>query len=209
MISLKILQNRKFSIAVFILVVIVFTLLGSHRSLSRLSAQVEEAFFRKELLAQRREELLDAQSRGFDGPGEPSLVMEGYYSAPASQLEDCADYANRILALIKDDVSEDIYNSIYESRRALVTALESRDISDIYDAHSALYESILALDGNTVTNNFDDFDSAQLDFLNASSLAEESGYNQCVDYFMLTEMDRFPTNVLRHLTSVDMPEKYE
>lgn len=206
---MKILQNRKFAIAVFILVVIVFTLLGSHHSLSRLTAQVENAFFDKDVLSQLREELLDAQSRGFDGLSDPSLVMEGYYSAPASQLEDCVDYANRILALIKDDVSEDIYNSIYESRRALVTALESRDISDIYNAHSALYESILALDGNTVTNNYDDYDAVQLDFLNASALVKESGYNQCVDYFMLTEMDRFPTSILRHLTSVDMPEKFE
>lgn len=206
---MKILQNRKFAIAIFIVIVLVFTLLGSHRSLSRLTNQVEDAFFDKDVLSQRRAEFLDAQSRGFDGLGDSTLVMDGYYSSPAAHLEACTDHANRILALIKDDVSESTYNAIYESRRALVSALESRDISDIYDAHRALYESIMALDGNTVTNNFDDFDSAQLDFLNASSLAEESGYNQCVDYFMITELNHFPTNVLRRITSVDMPEKYE
>lgn len=206
---MKIQQNRKFAIAVFVVIVIVFTLLGSHRSLSRLSAQMENAFFDKRVLAELRTELLDAQSHGFDELGSYRLAMDGYYSAPAAHLEDCANYANRILSLIKDDVPEQTYNDIYESRQALIAALESMDISDIYDAHRSLYESITELDGNSVTNNYDDFDAVQVDFLNASHLAEESGYNQCVDYFMLTEMNRFPANILRRITSVDMPEKYE
>lgn len=206
---MKIQQNRKFAIAFFVVVVIVFTLLGSHRSLSRLSVQMEDAFFDKRVLSERRTELLDTQSHGFDELGSYTMTMGGYYSAPAAHLEDCADYANRILSLIKDDVSEDTYNEIYEGRRALIASLESMDISDIYDAHRSLYESIMELDGNSVTNNYDDFDAVQVDFLNASHLAEESGYNQCVDYFMLTEMSRFPANILRRLTSVDMPEKFE
>ena len=206
---MKIQQNRKFAVAFFVVIVVVFTLLGSHRSLSRLSVQMEDAFFDKRVLAEHRTELLDAQSNGFDELGDYTMTMGSYYSAPAAHLEDCADYANRILSLIKDDVSEDVYNGIYETRRTLIAALESMDISDIYDAHRALYESITALDGNAVTNNHDDFNSVYADFLNASTLAEKSGYNQCVDYFMVTEMSRFPANILRHLTSVDMPEKFE
>jgi len=206
---LKILQNRKFAIVVFFLVAIVSTLLGSHNSLSRASEQVEEAFFHKEVLSQRRAEFQDFQNRGFDGLGSYTLAMEGYYSAPAAHLEDCVDYANRILSLIKDDVSEQIYNEIYESRRTLIAALESRDISDIYDAQEKLYEYIMQLDENIVTNNYDDFISVRVDFMNADDTAKDSGYNQCVDYFMITEMNRFPANTLRHLTSVDMPEKYE
>ena len=206
---MKILQNRKLAIAVFLIVVIVFTLLGSHRSLSKLCGAVEEAFFDKEILTQQRETFLKAQERGWDGLGSYTLAMEGYYSAPAAHLDDCVDYANRILALIKDDVSEDTYNEIYESRRALIAALKSRDISDIYDAQAKLYEYIMQLDENIVTNNYDDFISVRVDFLNADDTAKDSGYNQCVDYFMITEMNRFPANILRQLTSVDMPEKYE
>ena len=206
---MKIQQNRKFAIAVFIVIVIIFTLLGSHRSLSRASEQVEEAFYNKEVLSQKRAEFQDFQSRGFDGLGSYTLAMEGYYSAPAAHLEDCVDYANRILSLIKNDVSEQTYNEIYESRRTLITALESRDISDIYDAQTQLYKHIMQLDENIVTNNYDDFISVRVDFINADDTAKDSGYNQCVDYFMLTEMNRFPANILRRITSVDMPEKYE
>lgn len=206
---MKILQNRKLAIAFFIVIVIVFTLLGSHRSLSRASEQVEEAFFNKEVLSQKRAEFQDFQSRGFDGLGSYTLAMEGYYSAPAAHLEDCVDYANRILSLIKDDVSEQTYNEIYESRRTLIAALESRDISDIYDAQTQLYKHIMQLDENIVTNNYDDFISVRVDFINADDTAKDSGYNQCVDYFMITEMNRFPANILRRLTSVDTPEKYE
>ncbi len=206
---MKIQQNRKFAIAVFVVIVIVFTLLGSHRSLSRLSVQVEDAFFNKEVLSQKRAEFQDFQSRGFDGLGSYTLAMEGYYSAPAAHLEDCANYANRILSLIKDDVSEQTYNEIYESRRTLITALESRDISDIYDAQTQLYKHIMQLDENIVTNNYDDFISVRVDFMNADDTAKDSGYNQCVDYFMITQMNRFPANILRRITSVDMPEKYE
>lgn len=194
---------------VFIAVVVVWTLLGSHHSLSRLSAQVEDAFFDKEVLSELRAEFQEAQSRGFDGLGSYTLVMEGYYSAPVAHLEDCVDYANRILSLIKDDVPDETYNEIYESRRALIAALESRDISDIYDAQAQLYDHIMQLEENNVTNNYDDFISVRVDFLNADDTTKESGYNQCVDYFMITEMNRFPANILRHLTSVDMPEKYE
>ena len=206
---MKILQNRKFAILVFILVVIVWTLLGSHHSLSRAANQVEEAFFDKSALSLRRAEFLDAQSRGFDSLGSYTLAMEGYYSAPAAHLEDCVDYANRILALIKDDVSEQTYNEIYEARRTLITALESRDISDIYDAQSQLHAHIMQLDESIVTNNYDDFISVRVDFINADDTAKDSGYNQCVDYFLITEMNRFPASILRRLTSVDMPEKFE
>lgn len=184
--------------------VIAWTLLGSHHSLSRLSDQVEEAFFDKEPLSELREKL-----DGFAGLGNYTLAVEGYYSAPAAHLEDCVDYANRILSLIKDDVSEQTYDEIYESRRALIAALESRDISDIYDAQAQLYEYIMQLEENNVTNNYDDFVSVRVDFLTADNTAKDSGYNQCVDYFMITEMNRFPANILRRLTSVDMPEKYE
>ena len=206
---MKILQSRKLAIVFFVVIVIVFTLLGSHRSLSRASEQVEEAFFNKEVLSQKRAEFQDFQSRGFDGLGSYTLAMEGYYSAPAAHLEDCVDYANRILSLIKNDVSEQTYNEIYESRRTLITALESRDISDIYDAQTQLYKHIMQLDENIVTNNYDDFISVRVDFINADDTAKDSGYNQCVDYFMLTEMNRFPANILQSITSVDMPEKYE
>lgn len=206
---MKIQRSRKFAIGFFVVIVIVFTLLGSHRSLSRLTGQVEDAFYNKKIFSERRAEFLEAQSRGFDGLGSYTLTMEGYYSAPASHLDDCVDYANRILALIKDDVSEDTYNEIYESRRTLIAALESMDISDIYDAQAQLYEYIMQIDENIVTNNYDDFISVRADFINADSTAKKSGYNQCVDYFMITEMNRFPANILRRLTSVDMPEKYE
>lgn len=201
---MKILQNRKFAVAVFVVVVIVWTLLGSHHSLSRLSAQMEEAFFNKDVLSAKRENL-----EGYTSLGDHGLLAEGYYSCPSANLEDCVNYSNRILSLIKDDVSNETYNEIYESRRSLIAALESRDISDIYDAHALLYKHIMHLEENTVTNNYDDFVSVRTDFQNASNSVEKSGYNQCVDLFMITEMNRFPANILRHLTSVDMPEKYE
>ena len=195
------LKKRKTALWIFIAVVLVFTVIGSHRSLTNVCDSTEELFFDRELLIERRK-TMDLT----DGSVQPT---DGYYSAPADHLKNCADYANRILSLIKDDVSEDIYNEIRDSRRTLLDALGVRDISDIYDAQTELYAQVTQLDEQVITNNYDDFNSVYTDFINANHAAESSGYNQIADHVIRTELNEFPANILRVLTGVELPEKYE
>lgn len=198
---MEMLKKRKTALWIFIAVVLVFTWIGSHRSLAKLCDSAEELFFDRELLIEERKTM--------DLTDGSALPVEGYYSAPADHLKNCADYANRILSLINDDVSEDVYNEIRDSRRDLVDALAARDISDIFDAQTELYAQVTQLDEQVITNNYDDFNSVYTDFINANHAAENSGYNQIIDHIMTTELGQFPANLLRVLTGVEPPEKYE
>lgn len=183
---MKILQNRKFAAAVFIIIVVVFTLIGSHRSLSKACDQVETAFFDKNI-----------------------NIGQARHTCPAEQLDFAVDYANRILSIVSDDVSDQVYSSILESRKALLEALEDKDISSAYEAQNELALAVSALDGLIVTNNYDEYDTVRNDLFSALELASECGYNEYVDQFQQSTIDRFPTNVLTALAGVDMPEKYE
>lgn len=183
---MKTLQNRKFAVLIFIIIVLVFTLIGSHRSLSKACNQVEVAFFDKTI-----------------------DIGQSRRTCPAEQLDLAVSYANRLLSIAKDDVSDDVYNTILESRKALLVALEDRDISDAYAAQNELALAISALDGLTITNNYDEYDTVRSDLFSALELAGEAGYNEYVDQFQQSTIDRFPTNILAALTGVDMPEKYE
>lgn len=186
---MKILQNRTFAVAVFAVTVILFTLVGSHRSLTKACQRVEDAFF------------------------ESHTLQEGHYTCPAEQLEHCARYANSILAAISGRLPEQIYSDVYTSRRALIDALVERDISDIYIAQSALTRAIDAANSQAISQGvqaeLDDFTRLVADYRSAANKAASSGYNAYVYEFLENTVSRFPTNILRHLTLVEMPERYE
>ena len=180
-------KNRKTAVAVFVIVVALFAVLGCHRSLTKACAQVEQAFF------------------------EPS-VSEGYYSCPGDQLEYAARYANRLLSVIGGQLSDSVYNSLAQCRRALIDALEARDISDIYSAQVALTQAVQAADSEAlalgVREEMADFSAIISDYNSAISEAADSDYNDSVDAFIASIANRFPANLLRRITAVEMPEKY-
>ena len=179
---MNILKNRKTAVVIFIVVVIAFSLIGGHRSLQKACNDVENTFY----------------SETFS-----------VYTSPAKQLDHAADYANRLLSIVRDDVSQDIYDAIANSRRDLLDALETEDISAACDASTTLEMAVLALDSTAITNNYDDFSTVRSDLLSALSAADTLGYNDYVDQFCKTTLKTFPANLIAALTGVDTPEKFE
>lgn len=184
-------KKRQTAVAVFVLVVLVFSLIGCHISLTRACRRVENAFFDKAQLADY-----------------------GHYTAPGDQLSACVNYANRLLSVINgsDALTED-YNAVKGSRQALSDALERRDISDIYTANSALYAAVSAVDekvraGASLRDSSDDYETIVSDFFSAQRVATESPYNEYVDTFIEDTANVFPTNILRRLAFVSLPEKF-
>lgn len=175
-------KSRRTAIAVFVVVVVVFGLLGCHRSLSRRVREVEDIFFSQQL------------------------------TAPATQLNEAAKYANRILSAINGAVDDAVYTAVADSRRDLLDALEARSIDASYEAAMALAEAVdraaQAAEGKAL-DSVEDLDSLLSDFDGALRVACNGDYNLAVEQFMNTVANRFPTNILRHLALVAMPESFE
>lgn len=176
------LKSRRTAIAVFVVVVIVFSLLGCHRSLNRRCRMVEQGFFSGEL------------------------------TAPATQLNEAAKYANRILAVINGVLDDSLYTAVLESRIDLLDALDARDIAaanatsrDLAAAVDAAAQAAEGYEFNTTEDIHELLDG----FDGAMRVAYGSSYNEDVDQFMETVANRFPTNILRYIAFVDMPERLE
>ena len=176
------LKSRRTATAVFVVVVIVFSLLGCHLSLGRRVRTVEASFFAEEL------------------------------TAPATQLNEAAKYANRILSAINGAVDDDLYTALSDSRSALLDALDAQDIPAAHDALEALEEAanaVAAAAGGVTFDTVEDLDALFDDLAGAMRVARSSDYNSEVDSFMDTIANRFPTNLLRRIAFVDMPERFE
>lgn len=176
------LKKRRTAIAVFVVVVIVFSLIGCHRSLSRRVREVEDTFFSEQL------------------------------TAPATQLNEAAKYANRILSAVNGAVDEALYTAVADSRRDLLDALDARDIAAAHEATFALAAAVdqaaQAAGGQTLDTT-EDLASLLTDFDGAMRVACNSDYNLEVEQFMETVASRFPTNILRRIAFVAMPEGFE
>lgn len=176
------LKNRRTAIAIFVVVVIVFSLLGCHRSLDRRCRTVEQGFFSGEL------------------------------TAPATQLNECAKYANRILAVINGELDDALYDAVLDCRVALLDALDAQNIAAAVTASRDLASAVEAVESAAEGRTFDsveDIDALFNDFHGAMRVAQNSSYNEDVERFMETVANRFPTNILRHIALVDMPERFE
>ncbi|MCD8116916.1 MAG: hypothetical protein LUE21_07355 [Oscillospiraceae bacterium] len=185
-------KKRQNASIIFIVVVILFSLIGCHISLTKACDKIEEAFFDK-----------------------TQLSAEGYYTCPGDQLENCVKYANRLLSVINGaDWSGDVYTALAQARQALSDALDDGDISDIYDANQELIAAVEAVEelvnaGAVLPESSDDYETILSDFYSAQSVAANSAYNDYVDQFASTTLRAFPTNILRRLAFVSAPEKFE
>ena len=185
------LKKRGNAIVIFVAVVIVFSLLGCHRSLSKACRKVEDGFFTPE-----------------------SNAAANYYTCPGDQLGYCVKYANRLMAVISGcDALTENYSDVRDARQALDEALQSGDISDIYQANEALKKAVSGVEaqvdaGAQLPQSNDDYGTIVSDFTSAEALAARSGYNGSVDTFIRNVVDAFPTNILRALSGVKLPEKF-
>ena len=110
-------KKRSVAVGVFVVTVILFTLIGSHRSLDRACRKAEDAFFDKSLLR-----------------------SEGYHTCPGEQLAYCVDDANRLLSVIGSDGE---WAGAYE---ALLTARRDLAASAAENARAAVEAAQAAVD---------------------------------------------------------------
>jgi len=185
------LKKRGSAILIFVAVVIIFSLIGCHLSLSKACRNVEKGFFSPE-----------------------SNASSNYYTCPGDQLGYCVKYANRLMAVISgcDELTED-YAAVRDARQALDETLQSGDISGIYKANEALKKAVSGVEakvnaGAQLPQTNDDYGTIISDFTSAEALVARSSYNDNVDVFCQNVAGTFPTSLLRVLSGVKLPEKF-
>ena len=184
-------KKRSVAIAVFVLTVVVFSLIGCRKSLDRACRRAEAAFFDADLL--------DA---------------EGYYTCPGDQLEYCVDYATRLLTVIGTDGEwSDAYEALVQARLGLIDALDARNIPDAGQANQTLVEAVdkvraLADSGVELPESYDDYDEIMAGFDGAQSVLDDPAYNGHILAFREDVLGAFPANILRHLLGVKAPETF-
>ncbi len=176
------LKSRKTAIAVFVAVVIIFSLLGFRLSFDRRCRSIERTFFADTL------------------------------TSPGSQLAECVKYANRILAVIQGQVDDGCYTAVRDSRAALADALETQDVAAAAAANTALTAAVNdaaeAANGLTLDTP-EDWALLLSEFADAERVSASSDYNETVERFTATTAERFPASVLRHIVPVELPAKFE
>ncbi len=185
-------KNRSVAIAIFVAVVIVFSLVGCHISLDKACRRAESAFFDKSL-----------------------LQTEGYYTCPGDQLEYCVDYANRLLSVIGggSGAYAKEYGLLRAARLELIDALDSRDIPAISKANQAFTEAVAAVEarhdaGEPLADSHDDY-AAIIDGIHgAQAVLDDPAYNDYILAFQERVLEPFPTDILRRLTFVQAPETF-
>lgn len=188
---MELIKKRTTAIAVFIVVVLVFSLLGCHLSLSRACRQAEEAFFDRS-----------------------KLQAEGYYTCPGDQLEASVKLAGRLLTVIGSDGPwAESYEALRTARLSLDAALDERDIPAIGAADQALVEAVadvkaVKASGASLPASHDDYDQIIADFDSAQAVLDDPAYNEYILSFREDVLGAFPTNFLRHLAFVQAPETF-
>ena len=184
-------KKRSVAIAVFVVVVAVFTFVGAHRSLNRACRQAEAAFFDASL-----------------------LQAEDYHTCPGDQLSFCVDYANRLLSVIgQDGPWAEPYEALRAARRDLDNALKARDIPAVAAANQALVEAVSQVEaaadsGAPLPESHDDYDAIVSDFHSAQSVLADPAYSEHILAFREDVLGGFPASILRYLTSVKAPETF-
>lgn len=185
------LKKRSTAVIVFLAVVGIFSFLGSRRSLNSACREAESAFFDRSLLQQERA-----------------------YSCPADHLENCVALSNRLLSVLSpEEPWQEAYNSLKLARRSLDDALEARDIALAADAYQAMKEAVEQVErtrakGAQPVSSHDDYDSILSDLTSALQAASEDAYSRHLQAFQKSVLDRFPANILLHLTGVQAPEPF-
>ena len=184
-------KKRSVAVGVFVLTVVLFTLIGSHRSLDRACRKAEDAFFDKSL-----------------------LPAEGYYTCPGEQLDYCVDDANRLLSVIGSDGAwAGAYEALATARRDLADALDERDIPAIGKASKAFAQAVQQVEavkasGAALPDSHDDYDAIIAGLRSALALLDDSAYADHIQAFREDVLGAFPANILRHLTGVHAPETF-
>lgn len=170
-------------------IIICSTLFGAHRSLEKVVRQTENNFY--------------------DGV----YIDSGDYTSKSiySQLEMMSDASLGLITTCNRPGLETEIQDMRVARETLLTAMNARDISDMYSAFISLGESCSTLrsaisssdliNDSTISEYMSNFDGAQ-------AVITASGYNAEVQKLKNGTLSAFPANIFRILVSVDPPETF-
>lgn len=186
---MNIFSKRPVAILTAAVIIAGSTLFGVHRSLSPLVKNTANSFY--------------------DGVYSES---EGYTTKSIySQLDALTDASLGLVTKCSELFPEES-DSLRSARSGLLDAMDSRDISDMYDAFKALSESFNGL-RDAVSGTALESDAAVADYMStftgAQSVIAASGYNSAVRSLESETLDVFPANVLSGLLGIEAPELFE
>lgn len=186
---MNIFSKRPVAILTAAVVIAGSTLFGVHRSLSPLVQSTANSFY--------------------DGVYSEA---EGYTTKSIySQLDALTDASLGLITKCSDAFPEEC-SSMRSARSELLETMDSRDVSDMYDAFKSLCESYNglrdAISGSSLEN-----DSAVADytstFTGAQAVIAASGYNAAVRSLESDTLGVFPANIFSELLDIEAPELFD
>jgi len=181
-------RRYSFVLPLCIVLCLLMTLFGVHRSVSRQAAKVEKSF-----ITGVRE----------DGYLQPSV---------RGQLVNRARAALNLWTLAEDKPElSDKAEELLKTRRELISLLGAKKLSpaalcaadkEMGEAFAALYSSVSAEDRASAAGYKSAFDGAALTI-------SESGYNEAVQSFEKKVLGAFPVSILRYPAFVKAPEYFK
>ncbi|MEG1632789.1 MAG: hypothetical protein RR314_01930 [Oscillospiraceae bacterium] len=183
---MKFFQNRAVAVLIAIAVVCGSALVNTQVKLGEASRRVEDSFF-------------------VSGDSAPR--------SPYARLDERLNASNGLWSiLVKYDA--DAAALLSDVRGTLLSAYESRDISDMYDANKELQTAFQTAEAALAAYTLNDTEQSalsdyQTSFSGAQKMIDRSEYNSTVLDFMRGTYDKFPASLLASVTGVDAPELFE
>ena len=178
------LKKRSTAVLIAVVVILLGTLFGVHRSVNKETAKIDAQFY------------------------NGVYLKDAKYTQPSiqSQLDKRADAALGLLSVAHQYVYlDDAAQKLRAAREAL---LDADTISEKYAANSKLenawkqvYESLVA-HADDVPPSIESYVST---LSGAQGIIEKSDYNNTVNDFRSGTLGAFPINILKHLALVDYP----
>ena len=184
------LKNRSAATVIAVVVVVLATLFGVHRSVNAQVTKAENAFYTGVYLED-------------DGYYEKSIM---------SQLDQRTQAANGLLSIASG--VDGLKSETDDLRKAREELLNAHRFSGMYDANEKLqkaYEKLLpVLEKQELPENMAEAlrsYSATMD--GAQTVIARSSYNDFIDDFKKDTLGAFPVSLLKYLAFTDVPQKFE
>ena len=187
-----ILKNRTFAIALSVILCLLFALLGMNRSVAKEAEKYSAGFY--------------------DGV----YVKEGDYTSASiySILKSCCNHSLTLASVFADCPGvTDEAAALTEARRALIDAMESEDISDMYGANymvTATAEALMDAAGGAEISDSDRSKAADAyeKLTGAEAAISKNPYNDSLSEFYAKVMGTLPVRLGRWAIFASGPEGF-
>ncbi len=187
-------KKRRNAILIAVVVIVLATVFGVHRSLSSAIRKVEDGFadgvFSETLGYQLPS--IESQLRVQSNAGTNMLTIGAKYGAVSAETQALREARLSLQELLEGDAGPSL---LYDADQRFVEAAE------------ALYRALSALDDLTAADRAD-LETDYGNITGAARVIANSEYNDSVRAFQRDVLGVFPTNLLRHIAFVDGPELF-